>query len=167
MIGLRRSIVDAIALLLALIAGTPPLSPDAIRFVRNGAVVAEIRVRAKRIEHPAKIRDAERVNFAALGEGSVVGVIRLHEPWRDYRNRLVPAGEYRLRYRVQPRLKDHAGTTRYRDFLLLEPSPPKEHPYVMAIVPPSAAASDQTIVEGRIDGAAIGFVMEGMGNIGP
>ena len=155
------------ALLLALIAGAPPLSPDAIRFSRGGKLVAEIRIRAKALERPARPADHERVNFAMLGEGSVVGVLRLHQSWRDYRGRSVPAGEYLLRYRVQPRLKDHAGTTRFRDFLLLEPSPPKEHPFVMAIVPPSAAAKDETVVEGGIDGVAVGFVVEGMGNLGP
>ena len=112
---------------------------------------------------PATVSDGERVNFAALGEGTTVGTVTFHQPWTDYRGRAVPPGTYLLRYRVQPRQKDHAGTSAFRDFLLLEPSPAGQHPFVMALVPGGTTGAVDVIV----DGMGAGLIFEGLGNIAP
>jgi hypothetical protein len=111
------------------------------------------------------VPSAERVNFAALGDGSVVGILELRKPWRDYRDREVPPGTYVLRYAIQPRLKDHAGTSAYRDFLLLEPST-GTHPFVMALVPLPSKRTDQRVIESKIRGIRVGIVIEGTGELG-
>jgi hypothetical protein len=135
-----------------------------VRVTRAGALLAEVSLRAHPpAKPPAPVKDRERVNFALLGEGTIVGSVVLHAPWSDYRGRAVPAGTYQLRYRIQPRLKDHAGTTLYRDFLLLEPSRPGRHPYVMALMP----AGTPGAVAVSVDGIRAALVFEGMGNIAP
>jgi hypothetical protein len=112
---------------------------------------------------PVVAANEDRVNFAALGDGNVVGRLKLTKPWRDFRAREVPPGEYVLRYRIQPKLKDHAGTSAYRDFLILEPSP-DGHPFVMALVPPSEAPG---VVVAEVAGMRVGVVVEGTGNLDP
>ena len=113
---------------------------------------------------PVVAKSEERVNFAALGDGNVVGRLKLTKAWRDFRGREVPPGEYVLRYRIQPKLKDHAGTSEFRDFLVLEPSP-DGHPFVMALVPPKTRGFE--IVETDVAGLRVGVVIEGTGNLDP
>src|SRR5438128_9787840 len=48
--------------------------------------------------------DRDRVNFCALGPGTVVGVVQFVSPWRDYRDEIVKPGTYTLRYAIQPHL---------------------------------------------------------------
>jgi hypothetical protein len=150
-------LASIVSLLLAVTA--PP-----VRVTRAGALLAEVTLRTNPpAKPPASVKDRERVNFAMLGEGTIVGSIVLYQPWTDYRGVAMPPGSYQLRYRIQPRLKDHAGTTRFRDFLLLEPSRLGRHPYVMALVP----AGTPGAVAVTIDGVKAALVIEGMGNIAP
>jgi hypothetical protein len=106
--------------------------------------------------------------FAAIGPGSLAGVLVLERPWRDYRDLEVPAGVYTLRYAVRPILKDHAGVSPYRDFLLLVPAALDDgrerdadawrsasrgltsptHPAVLALVPTPPAAAARLTHEG-------------------
>jgi hypothetical protein len=140
------------------IDGAPPVGAMALRVTK-----AETRVADFWFVGGTGRRDAgtTRTNFSGLGDGKIVGVVRLHKVWRDYRDRDVPAGTYLLRYRIQPILKDHAGTSEWRDFLTLEPSDPKEHPFVMALVPAEVSEVCATVA-----GVRVGIVIEGTGNIG-
>ena len=125
------------------IEGAPVVERQAIRVAKGDAVVA----------------DFWFCRTTKLEEGNAVGIVKLHKPWRDYRDREVPAGAYLLRFRIQPLLKDHAGTSRYREFFVLEPS--AGHPFVMAIVP-----AEEGDVTANVAGRPIGIVLEGHGNLG-
>lgn len=112
--------------------------------------------------------DRDRVNFCAVGPGSVVGVVRFFSPWRDYRDQIVQPGTYTLRYAIQPHLKDHIGTTMYRDFLMIEP-PANKHPFVMALFPSSSKGItpvlNGAVIETRFRGVRAGLVFEGTGHL--
>ena len=68
------------------------------------------------------------VNFRVFEEGALLGVVRLSDQWRDYKNKPVKAGVYCLRYATQPADGDHTGSTFYRDFLLLLPAATDQDP---------------------------------------
>jgi hypothetical protein len=57
--------------------------------------------------------------YRAIQPGTLVGSIRLHRAWSDFRSQEVPAGFYTLRYVLQPETKDHEGTAPQRDFVIL------------------------------------------------
>jgi hypothetical protein len=61
------------------------------------------------------------VNFAALGESTLVGVASFPGTWSDYKAQPIPAGVYTLRYEIEPADGNHMGVSSYRDFLLLAP----------------------------------------------
>jgi hypothetical protein len=61
------------------------------------------------------------VSFGSLEEGVLVGVVRLVQEWRDYKNLKVAPGLYTLRYGIEPADGNHMGVSIYRDFLLLIP----------------------------------------------
>jgi len=68
------------------------------------------------------------VRYGTLKQGSLVGVVRVHEGAVDFRAQKVAAGLYTMRYAVQPDDGDHQDLTDARDFLLLcaaadDPSP--------------------------------------------
>lgn len=56
-----------------------------------------------------------------IAPGSLVGVLVLEREWADARGQAVSPGEYGLRYVLQPRMKDHMGTSDWSDFLVLVP----------------------------------------------
>jgi hypothetical protein len=101
----------------------------------------------------------ERALYSRITRGEILGLVTFAEPWQDYRGQTVPPGTYELQYAVQPLLKDHAGTSKYRDFAILPGSP--RHPYVMALVPPAEA--DFTLEYGELK---IGLLLEGTGDLG-
>ncbi|MEO8215743.1 MAG: hypothetical protein ABI718_01550 [Acidobacteriota bacterium] len=150
-------------------AGAPPHLSSSLRLVkREGVVVARfwfVSRQAKIAECP----DSDRVNFCQLGAGSTVGIVQFASTWRDYRDQVVPAGTYVVRYAIQPRLKDHIGTTKYRDFLVLDCRGPDQHPFVMALLPASSAAGRPTmngvVMETEIGAIRAGIVFEGTGNL--
>lgn len=57
--------------------------------------------------------------YLELDPGQLLGVLELSTPWRDSRGQPIAPGVYSLRYALQPWIKDHLGTSEYRDFLLL------------------------------------------------
>jgi hypothetical protein len=62
------------------------------------------------------------VNFGNLEQGVLMGVVKLAEEWRDYKNLAVAPGVYTLRYGLQPQDGNHMGVAIYRDFMLLVPA---------------------------------------------
>ena len=62
------------------------------------------------------------ITFAGLSESLLIGVVRFHQEWSDYRGRPIPAGVYTLRYALQPEDGNHLGASIYRDYLLLIPA---------------------------------------------
>src|SRR5688572_16022710 len=120
-------------LLLALALVAFSSEPQEIRSERG--LVATVWARTS---SPARTSElTERAVYSSISTGEILGRIRFHDAWRDYRGQEVPAGIYTLRYAVQPLLKDHAGTSRWRDFAIVGER--DGHPWVMALVPPDEA----------------------------
>ena len=61
-------------------------------------------------------------SWAAVEEGTLVGVVRLAAEFRDIRARLIKPGVYTLRFGLQPQNGDHLGVSPFREFLLLSPA---------------------------------------------
>jgi hypothetical protein len=101
----------------------------------------------------------ERALYSRITRGEILGTITFAEPWQDYRGQSVPAGTYELQYAVQPLLKDHAGTSKWRDFAILPGS--TGHPYVLALVPPEEATLVLDYGELKI-----GLLLDGTGDTG-
>jgi hypothetical protein len=129
--------------------------------------------------------DLEPGQRVPLRAGVRLGELIVRSRWSDFRGQEIRAGRYELRYALQPRLKDHVGVDRIRDFALLVPrsaagAAPAQaapelwiaaarlvagsrHPAVMALrpegsggTPPGAAvASDGQLVEYRTIGGLV------------
>ncbi len=67
-------------------------------------------------------------SYAAVAEGTLIGVVQWHQPWTDYRKQKVKPGVYTLRFARQPMDGDHMGTALYNEFLLLVPAGLDEKP---------------------------------------
>jgi hypothetical protein len=93
------------------------LSATATRLVEGGAVWLTLWPVAS-LPPPPRDPPPPRV-LARLPAGALIGALSVARPWLDYRDQQVPPGAYTLRYAVQPLLKEHAGVSPYRDFLLL------------------------------------------------
>jgi len=59
--------------------------------------------------------------YQAIAPGTLIGVLRLDRAWTDFRGNEAPAGAYTLRLALQPKSKDHEGTSPSRDFCILVP----------------------------------------------
>lgn len=97
------------------------LGGKALQISRDGQVVAEFWLRE---EVPVKESGsgALGVSFDRLEVSTLMGAIRLHQTWLDYRDSQVSPGLYTLRYGVQPADGSHMGVSFYRDFMLLCPA---------------------------------------------
>ena len=88
-----------------------------MRVRRGESVLADFWLRE---ELPERAPTGEMgIEFGSLPEGALVGLVRLSEPWLDYKKQPVRPGLYTLRYGVQPADGDHTGQTWFRDFLML------------------------------------------------
>ena len=137
---------------------------------------------------------AEGSRWSRFAPGSLVGVVHFTQAWRDYRDRALPPGWYTLRYLLQPLMKEHRGTTMYRDFLILTPieldrgaavdpadlvrksaaAAVTGHPPVMALFPVAEAGSSpaitinglgQPMLAVRVGSEMAGIVLAGHGRI--
>ena len=57
-----------------------------------------------------------------VGDGTLVGAIRVGAQWSDVRGYVVRPGVYTLRYARQPANGDHLGVSPNREFLLMSPA---------------------------------------------
>ena len=135
------------------------VAAQSITVERDGILLAHIYPSCESVATDGQRED--RTNFSSIRRNELLGTIELKQEWRDYRGQTVPAGTYEMRYAVQPLLKDHAGTSEWRDFAMLTGSASSRHPFVMALVP--AADGDATLKVGNL---TIGLVLEGMGELG-
>jgi len=97
-----------------------------------------------------------------VGDGTLVGVIRVSAPWSDIRGYVVRPGVYTLRYARQPANGDHLGVSPNREFLLMSPAAAdatpdpvgykgavdlskqtvrRAHPSALSLDPPAASAA--------------------------
>lgn len=170
------------------------LAAEKITVSKDGAAVAEIWF-PREAPSGGAAGMALGINFSRFPLGGLLGVIRLHSSWNDYKNFPVPAGLYTLRYGEQPADGNHTGITVYRDYAMLIPyeedveEPPYSqpdlnrlsreatgtpHPAIMALFPIWDEVEGIQIVANEIDqptlvwhagGLQVGFVLEGHGEL--
>ncbi len=56
--------------------------------------------------------------YGQISDGTLLGIVRIHEERRDFRNDSLPAGVYSLRFAEQPYDRDHMGIALYPYFAL-------------------------------------------------
>jgi hypothetical protein len=61
-------------------------------------------------------------SWAGVGDGTLVGAIRVGASWTDIRGYVVKPGVYTLRYALQPANGDHLGVSPNREFVLMSPA---------------------------------------------
>jgi hypothetical protein len=113
-----------------------------------------------------------------VGDGTLVGAIRVSAPWSDIRGYVVRPGVYTLRYARQPANGDHLGVSPNREFLLLSPAAVdatpdpvgykgavdlskqtvrRAHPSALSLDPPAATAAALSPVKTDLDLEGIVF----------
>lgn len=60
--------------------------------------------------------------WTGVPEGTLVGAVRIAEPYPDIRGRRMKPGVYTLRFALQPMNGDHLGVSPHREFLLVVPA---------------------------------------------
>ncbi|HEV2949494.1 MAG TPA: hypothetical protein VGX70_19110 [Gemmataceae bacterium] len=104
------------------------LGQESIQFLNaKGETLAEIWLRK---EIPVKAgADAKKgVNYRDLDETTLLGAIRLTQPFSDYRKQKIKPGVYTLRLGFQPMNGDHMGTAPFPEFCLLSPAADDKKP---------------------------------------
>ena len=107
-----------------------------------------------------------------VGDGTLVGAIRVSAPWSDIRGYVVRPGVYTLRYARQPANGDHLGVSPNREFLLMSPAAVdatpdpvgykgavdlskqtvrRAHPSALSLDPPAATAAPLSPVKTDLD----------------
>jgi hypothetical protein len=61
------------------------------------------------------------VTFPQIPRSALIGVVRLNQPWTDYKVQRIPAGLYTMRWEIRPDDGNHMGVSYYRDFVKLVP----------------------------------------------
>jgi hypothetical protein len=113
-----------------------------------------------------------------VGDGTLVGAIRVSAPWSDIRGYVVRPGVYTLRYARQPANGDHLGVSPNREFLLMSPAAAdptpdpvgykgavdlskqtvrRAHPSALSLDPPAATAAPLSPVKTDLDLEGIVF----------
>lgn len=146
-----EAVLFAVALLAAAVGGgtegpppsSEPLAAEETVVVAGGARLGTLR--GARIAAATRGMEDSTLAVPWLAPGVRVGTLTLERPWRDARGAPLGAGSYALSYAVQPPRKEHAGTSPWRDFVILVPlvpgrsaaavDPPFDglHPLVLAL----------------------------------
>lgn len=125
--------------------------------------------------------------WAGVPEGTLVGAVRVSEPYPDIRGRRIKPGVYTLRFALQPMNGDHLGVSPFREFLLVIPAASDtatapaghdatvdlskrttgaSHPAVWSLDPP-AGAPGEPLAGYRNDAGHEGIVFEIQTSSGP
>jgi hypothetical protein len=129
------------------------LAAPGYRVTRDGKVLAELWLRKEAPPAGGSNEGALSVEYGALADSALVGVIHLPEAWIDYREAEIQPGVYTLRYWVQPADGDHMGVSQYRDFLILAPVAEDADPAAIFEQEPLQALSEK--VSGKVHPAVI------------
>jgi hypothetical protein len=97
------------------------LNPEVLRVMGPRGLLCEVWLR-KSLPAAAAATDEPDVKMTRLAQGTLFGAMRLPEDTRDFRQQVVRAGVYTLRYLWQPATADHLGTAEQRDFLVVAPA---------------------------------------------
>lgn len=108
------------------------LSPDAVRVVGPQGPLLEIWWR-KTVPAQASVNQGLGIAYGQLGEGTLVGAMRVVAQTADYRNQEMKPGVYTMRYALIPDDGNHYYVAPDRDFLLLSPAAADPDP---ATIPP-------------------------------
>lgn len=125
--------------------------------------------------------------WAKVPEGSLVGAVRVSDPYPDIRGRRIRPGVYTLRFALQPMNGDHLGVAPHGEFLLVCPAAADTsvaptgyqgtvdlskqttgaaHPAVWSLDPPAGASGEQLSIT-RNDAGHQGIVFEVTTSSGP
>ena len=97
------------------------LQPEVLRVMGPRGLLCEVWLR-KTLPAAAAPTDEPDVKMVRLAEGTLVGAMHLPGDTRDFRQQIIHAGVYTLRYIWQPPTADHLGVAEQRDFLLVAPA---------------------------------------------
>ena len=64
---------------------------------------------------------ANGLTYEEIPSTTLIGIVRIHKPWTDFRKQVMQAGIYSLRITIQPKTGEHEDTAPYTDFCLLTP----------------------------------------------
>ncbi len=110
--GLPEGISDAVVAV---------LNPEGYRVELGGAPLADFWFRDE-LPLEGESDGLFGIELGAVTSSGLVGVVRFHDAWIDYRETDLNPDVYTLRYWIQPADGDHMGVSEYRDFLLVCPS---------------------------------------------
>jgi hypothetical protein len=68
------------------------------------------------------------LTYREIPETTLIGAVKLHKAFVDYRKQEIPVGVYTLRLVFQPDTGDHTGTAPHTEFLLLCPASADKSP---------------------------------------
>jgi hypothetical protein len=97
----------------------------------QGKTVADL---WRRKEVPADVTPEQIKNgltYRELSQTEILGAVKFHQDWTDYRKQKVKAGVYTLRLGFQPADGDHAGSSTYQEFLVAIDAAKDTKPAVM------------------------------------
>lgn len=97
------------------------LNPEGYRVKRGDTDVADFWLRSE-LPLEGQSEGVFGIELGAVTTSGLVGAVRFHDSWIDYRETELDAGIYTLRYWIQPADGDHMGVSEYRDFLLVCPT---------------------------------------------
>ena len=103
------------------------LSPQGHRVTKAGAPMADYWFRTE-LPLEGQSEGVFGIEMGAVTASALVGVVRFHDTWIDYRETDLAPGVYSLRYWIQPADGDHMGVSEYRDFLLVLSAPEDQDP---------------------------------------
>ncbi len=96
------------------------LDPTVLRLSEDGETFFEFWLR-KAIPL-AEVPSPESFALEAVQEGTVLGALRVHEEWYDFKDEEIHPGLYVMRFGRQPEDGDHLGTASSNAFVLLIPA---------------------------------------------
>jgi hypothetical protein len=120
-------------------------------------------------------------SWSGVPEGALIGAVRIAQPFRDIRGRVIKPGVYTLRYGLQPENGDHLGVSPHRQFLLISPAADDSdpaprghdstvelakgsiggsHPGVWSIDPPAAPGSEAVLSVHKTDLGHLSVMVE-------
>ena len=96
------------------------LSGEAVQFLDSkGGVICTLWFR-KEVPADATAEQIKNgITYAELKETTILGAVKVEQPWSDYRKQKIKAGVYTLRLGFQPQDGDHMGASPEKNFVLL------------------------------------------------
>lgn len=94
----------------------------------DGKMLLEVWLRKEIPATATRAHVKKGLTYRELPETALLGIVRVSQPWADYRKQMVNPGVYSLRLGIQPMDGDHMGTAPYNEFCLLVPAADEKEP---------------------------------------